>query len=893
MQRSTSGRPPVRRLLAILVALALALPPLPALGQGTVAAPVPGGVGMANDARNATLPTARGNLGFVNYVSVMDPTYGAKCDGATDDSVAIQAAANAVPAGGVLLLPAGKVCNYTTTLTITAGIHIKGEGPQSSGELFWVGDATSDHIVVASGVGPFQAADVRMISAAGTTYSVNDTITLNDGCGTHAIVKVARLSGTGVADARITTVGSCTVQPSPTTAITQLSTSGSGTGATFKVFYGSHTTKINNPEFTNVILGSTTTMASGCALRTDYTYALYFRNSRIYGNSNIWRGICMSRAITTHIGDGSLIDNVLGESIVISGTDYTGNQSSDLILNQVQLQGCNLAIASKAAALLTGCILTGDNAAGMFFNHMETLGGFLGYAVYLGAVNGAAATHGLFYFNDMNVEAGGTWSGFLSGLNFNNVFIGGNTWAGAVNIDAIHFPAGAAQLQISPSVLIYSNVTDASSPNGIYINGSNVDLNGTVIGDYAGGGVLGAGIYLDSSSNIVNLNSTAIRQWAAGIQGNSAVGTYTIGEVTMQNNTVDLSGITCAAFARPLINALTSTNTPLCPNWATTGTLAVGGAVSLGSTTNFLGGATGITLTGAAGAYGITYATINQMFSDNLYYNGSWKYAANGTGLAFIMTANSTNALDIYTAPNNAGGAGAAASPTTPVHVVAASNEWDFPGIVTAAGTITGTNLIPSGSAAPTVGMGLPAAGKLGLYGTTSVLFSGATDIWDYGVTTASVFTIPVATSLPGIASSAAALDAMCWNATGGVLTHNAAGALCSASLEELKDISGTIEPSAALAEVMALKPIWAKFKDDVKTTSDHAVHPMFGAHQVEGVDPRLAAYDGDGKLLSVEYLYISALNTAALQELKHENDDLKAELADLRTALGLPAHHH
>ena len=196
---------------------------------------------------------------------------------------------------------------------------------------------------------------------------------------------------------------------------------------------------------------------------------------------------------------------------------------------------------------------------------------------------------------------------------------------------------------------------------------------------------------------------------------------------------------------------------------------------------------------------------------------------------------------------------------------------------------------LPTGSTAPTVGMALPAAGKLGLYGTTSELFSGATDVLDYGVTTSGWLTLPVATNLsnasialPGIASSAAALDAACWNAGSspvGILTHNGAGALCSASLEELKDIFGGIDPEEALNEVMVLKPIWAKYKDSVTSTSDHAIRPMFGAHQVESVDPRLAAYDGDGRLLSVEYLYISALNTAAIQ-------GLHGEIAELQNAL-------
>jgi hypothetical protein len=830
---------------------------------------------------NAALPNARANLGFLNYVSVTDPAYGAKCDGATDDSAAIQTAANAVPAGGILLLPAGKQCNYGTTLTLALGINIKSDGPQSSGQLFWTGDATSDHIVIASGIGPFQAADVRMVATAGATYSVNDTITLNDGCGTHAIVKVARVSGTGVADARITTVGSCTSQPSPTTAITQLSSSGSGTGATFKVFYGSQTTKVYEPEFHNVILGSTTTMTSGCVIRADYAGYLVFDNSRIYGARKTWRGICMSRVITAHIGHNSLIDNLLGESIVMSGTDTAGNQSSDVMLDHLELQGCNLAIASKAAALLTGCILHGDNTDGIFVTHTEVYGSFLGYAVYFGAVNGAASTHSLYFFNDFNVEAAGTWSGSISGTNYNNIYLSGGSWIGANNIDAIHFPAGATQLQIDPSVLIYSNTTDASSPNGIYVNGTDVSIAGTIIGNYNGGGVLGAGVYLDSSSSYVFIGSTAsIRQFAAGVQGNSAVGVYTL-DAVMQSNTADLSGITCTAFARPLTNAISSSVTSLCPNWSTTGTLAAGGAVSLGSTTNFLGGATGVTITGANS--GVTFATVNQYLASNIYYNGGWKYAANGTGLVFALSTTSTNAMDIYTAANNAGGAGAAASLTTAAHVIASSNEWDFPGIVTAGGTITGTNLIPSGSAAPTVGMGLPAAGKLGLYGTTSELFSGATDIWDYGVTTASVLTLPVATTLSsanvlltGITTGTNA-DFLCRAATGAVLLQTSA---CTISSMRFKNLMGNYldDPLKAIG---GLHPIVFTRKRDVEHPDPdwNAYQPQIGlsAENVAAIEPKCAIYEQDGKTpKSYRQECLIAVLVSAVQRQQAEIAELK-----------------
>jgi polygalacturonase len=56
--------------------------------------------------------------------------YGAVCDGVTDDTVAIQAAVNAT-GPGVLELPTG-ACAISSTIHITSGMTLKGQGRQSS-----------------------------------------------------------------------------------------------------------------------------------------------------------------------------------------------------------------------------------------------------------------------------------------------------------------------------------------------------------------------------------------------------------------------------------------------------------------------------------------------------------------------------------------------------------------------------------------------------------------------------------------------------------------------------------------------------------------------------------------------------------------------------------------
>lgn len=66
---------------------------------------------------------------------------------------------------------------------------------------------------------------------AGTGYAVNDSVTLADGCQTHAILKITGTSG-GLTY-NVTNAGSCTVTPSNPVSVA--STTGSGVGAQFTV----------------------------------------------------------------------------------------------------------------------------------------------------------------------------------------------------------------------------------------------------------------------------------------------------------------------------------------------------------------------------------------------------------------------------------------------------------------------------------------------------------------------------------------------------------------------------------------------------------------------------------------------------------------------------------
>jgi hypothetical protein len=74
----------------------------------------------------------------ITPVSVVQ--YGAKCDGRTDDSAALQSAIKAVAVhGGVLQIPAAR-CNHASTLTLPRSVHIEGQGANVS-TLSYTGSA--------------------------------------------------------------------------------------------------------------------------------------------------------------------------------------------------------------------------------------------------------------------------------------------------------------------------------------------------------------------------------------------------------------------------------------------------------------------------------------------------------------------------------------------------------------------------------------------------------------------------------------------------------------------------------------------------------------------------------------------------------------------------------
>lgn len=108
-----------------------------------------------------------------DVISVKD--FGAKCDGVTDDTDAIQNAINAMPTGGKLNIPGGQWVIVNGVLSVDSGIIIEGDNTTlkktsgTSSEFFYINDSgvTLSNLIL-TGVG-YATSDVN-------TYAINVTV---------------------------------------------------------------------------------------------------------------------------------------------------------------------------------------------------------------------------------------------------------------------------------------------------------------------------------------------------------------------------------------------------------------------------------------------------------------------------------------------------------------------------------------------------------------------------------------------------------------------------------------------------------------------------------------------------------------------------------------------
>lgn len=137
-------------------------------------------------------PAAAANLNLGGLARRIDPTapaYGAKCDGATDDAAALQAAINALSHNATFYVPG--VCVFKTPLVFPAysyGLSIIGNGLNS--QLVYKGSATTGNLITigsynykAGGYCSAVRLTIRDVNfASGTAMTAGDGVRINDAC---------------------------------------------------------------------------------------------------------------------------------------------------------------------------------------------------------------------------------------------------------------------------------------------------------------------------------------------------------------------------------------------------------------------------------------------------------------------------------------------------------------------------------------------------------------------------------------------------------------------------------------------------------------------------------------------------------------------------------------
>jgi hypothetical protein len=219
-------------------------------------------------------------------------------------------------------------------------------------------------------------------------------------------------------------------------------------------------------------------------------------------------------------------------------------------------------------------------------------------------------------------------------------------------------------------------------------------------------------------------------------------------------------------------------------------------------------------------------------------------------------------------------------------------------------GTATGACLQWQNAGAPIGQIGNFSACRGGAYSATLAIQSAAgidimsssSVVADYGVTTGSTWTFGATVNVSTTAGITAAgvISATLSSATGTNAVCNTPGTKtnltvqvwatgCAASSARFKEGIEAISRSQALADVVAFQAVKYRYRPEYDMGAD--LHVGFTAEQIGSVDPQWITYEADGVTPhAVKYQEMAPLLAAAIQQLKADNDNLRAEIELLKT---------
>lgn len=297
-----------------------------------------------------------------------------------------------------------------------------------------------------------------------------------------------------------------------------------------------------------------------------------------------------------------------------------------------------------------------------------------------------------------------------------------------------------------------------------------------------------------------------------------------------------------------------ATSTSTCPTVSAAGVVAVANATA--ATT---GGAGALTVAGGAFVSG----------------------GVIGAGAAHIFGSNSNTTTSVSVVGNNSGtnsGAQITVQAPSGTNILAFGNFSAVLGNATYSGN-------PTFFATSTLGFyinSVTASLTVNTNGTASTTALTGTLIVTGGVgITGALF---VNGALNGTLASATGTNAVCNTpGTATALTVQVWATGCAASSERFKRDIIAVDPTKALADVVAFRAVSYYYRPEFSMGND--LHVGFTAEQVGAIDRQWITFEQDGLTPhAVKYNEMAPLLAAAIQQLKADNDNLRAEVRALRT---------
>ncbi len=406
----------------------------------------------------------------------------------------------------------------------------------------------------------------------------------------------------------------------------------------------------------------------------------------------------------------------------------------------------------------------------------------------------------------------------------------------------------------------------------------------------------------------INSTSTAVSQITGGLNSTPiGAGTASTGAFT----TLTSSGATT-------MTAGTASSSTATGTLVVTGGLGLSGALWVGGLENVAGvltgsgttastsGATGeIVSAGGIGAAGAIWAgTFLAVSGTTLPAQAAGTLGIGGEVAA--PTTSSNGEADIYIT-STTGGLTLQAKGSTSDITLANSAGAAACTVPTGGTTLSCGALTVTGSTSPTNGIYLPAAGTTGMIAATALeFFIGASLKGDFAQTTAATWTFGAATTINSATfkvttlAASTAVDTVCYSTVTGLFTEEPTGTTCTVSDERKKLALRPISNRHSLDIIVASTPSSFYYTNDIDPSGDF--HLGFGAQTMARIAPELVQYGDDGvpnavkqiELLPVTWAAIKQISAndnmrdSEIRKLKADNDNLRAELADVKMQLGM-----